>query len=217
VTADGARIATGPWADDPRLWDARTGALLAVLAGHDHNIYAVAFSPDGRTLLTGGRDQTVRVWDGVTGALRSVRRGHGQFITGLAFNADATRVLASSRFSSLMVWDAATYEPLVMLRGHDGAVRDAVFTPQEHRVVTASSDGTVRVWDARAPEDRAAAAQAAGDHARTAETILGKLRSDGGEPARIAEAVEADPDLEPAVRRATLNALLRACGAPDES
>jgi WD40 repeat protein len=46
-----------------RIWDARSGALRATLAGHTGWIEWVAFNPDGRRLVTGSSDGTARVWD----------------------------------------------------------------------------------------------------------------------------------------------------------
>lgn len=45
--------------------DARTGAELAVLRGHEGGVEAVTFSPDGATVATASVDGTARVWWGV--------------------------------------------------------------------------------------------------------------------------------------------------------
>jgi WD40 repeat protein len=46
-----------------RLWDARTGSLLATFAGHRGDTLAVRFSADGAALVSAGRDGTMLVWD----------------------------------------------------------------------------------------------------------------------------------------------------------
>ena len=46
-----------------RVFDARTGALRAVLSGHQARVSTVDFSRDGATLATGSWDGTARLWD----------------------------------------------------------------------------------------------------------------------------------------------------------
>ncbi|KAJ7610042.1 hypothetical protein DFH06DRAFT_1246578 [Mycena polygramma] len=46
-----------------RVWDARTGVLVAgPFTGHTQSILAVKFSPDGTHIVSGSTDRTVRVW-----------------------------------------------------------------------------------------------------------------------------------------------------------
>src|SRR5262245_52190740 len=45
-SADGARIVTASWDATARVWDARTGAVLAILSGHKAWVHGAAFSPD---------------------------------------------------------------------------------------------------------------------------------------------------------------------------
>jgi len=46
--------------DDNRahLWDARSGTLVATIAGHEKTISAARFSPDGRSIVTASDDGT---------------------------------------------------------------------------------------------------------------------------------------------------------------
>ena len=63
---DGSRFAVasgiGIW-----LYDAHTGAEIALLTGHTGSVLSVAYSPDGSTLASGSWDGTIRLWDAVTG------------------------------------------------------------------------------------------------------------------------------------------------------
>lgn len=47
----------------PRMWCARTGAVLFSLIGHKRAVTAIAFSPDGEHLVTSSYDGTARLWD----------------------------------------------------------------------------------------------------------------------------------------------------------
>ena len=44
-----------------RIWDAATGAPVAVLRVHEGSVYRAAFSPDGTRVVTASADKTARV------------------------------------------------------------------------------------------------------------------------------------------------------------
>ena len=64
---DGGRLAPASFDGTVRVWDAATGATLAVLEGHTGWVLSVAWSPDGGRLASASFDGTVRVWDAATG------------------------------------------------------------------------------------------------------------------------------------------------------
>ena len=49
---DGARIVTASHDRTARLWDAASGAEIAVLSGHARRVNSAAFSPDGTRIVT---------------------------------------------------------------------------------------------------------------------------------------------------------------------
>jgi TPR repeat protein len=60
---DGTRIVTASEDQTARIWDARTGAPLAVLLGHSDLVGSAEYSPDGSRIVTASFDKTVRIWD----------------------------------------------------------------------------------------------------------------------------------------------------------
>jgi WD domain, G-beta repeat len=78
VSPDGRLIAVAESATSSnRLWVYETvsGRPLKKLAGHDHELNHLVFSPDGRRLVSVSADQTGLVWDMTPPALVAGRRG----------------------------------------------------------------------------------------------------------------------------------------------
>jgi WD40 repeat protein len=67
---DGRRIAVAGAAPEVNVYDAETGARVALCKGHTAGIYTVAFSPDSAVLATAGFDGMVRLYDSGTGELK---------------------------------------------------------------------------------------------------------------------------------------------------
>jgi hypothetical protein len=73
---DGERVVTTSGETAARLLDARTGASLAVLEGHEGRVTSAAFSPDGQRVVTASLDGTARLLDARTGESLAVQVGH---------------------------------------------------------------------------------------------------------------------------------------------
>ena len=63
ISPDGKRVVTGSYDNTARLWDASTGAEIAVLKAHTRAINAASFSPDGKRVVTGSDDNTAKILD----------------------------------------------------------------------------------------------------------------------------------------------------------
>ena len=61
-SVDGTKIVTAAHDNRAALWDAKTGALMAALDGHEKAVEMAEFSPDGRAILTASLDGTARIW-----------------------------------------------------------------------------------------------------------------------------------------------------------
>ena len=104
---DGQLLATGSADLTVRIWNAASGANVAVLRGHRRPVIAVAFSRDSARLVTGSDDNTVRLWDIVTGEQQTRWLGHEHPVANVAFADEDTRVVSVSRTGAPPPWAAA--------------------------------------------------------------------------------------------------------------
>jgi WD40 repeat protein len=96
-----------------RVWDAQSGAELAVLRGREEDyVTSVSYSPDGRRIVSGSSDKAVRVWDAQSGAELAVLRGHEGWVNSVSYNLDGRRIVGNLWDNKVTVWDAETYECL---------------------------------------------------------------------------------------------------------
>ena len=144
VTAGGSTIAN--------VWDARSGARIHQLTGHELGIFDAEFSPSARQIVTASADGTARVYDTRTGALYGVLPNHQNYVLKAVFSQDGEDVATASRDRI-----ARIFEPNGTLRatlvGDPDAVTDVAFSADGQSVATASPDGAARLWDRRPQPD----------------------------------------------------------------
>ena len=161
---DGERLVTASQDGTARIWqvgadgaddgtdDGAAAREPVVLAGHEENVWSVAWSPDGRFIATASRDGTARLWDAGRSATpareAAVLAGHDGAVLQVAFSPDGKRLVTASEDGTARVWSVAS--PGVgrpqILRGHTGAVERAFWSPDGRRIATASRDGTGRIY-----------------------------------------------------------------------
>lgn len=157
---DGQQIVSVSFDKSIRIWDANSGACLAILAGHTDGVRAVAYSPDGRRIASGSVDKTVRLWDAQTGAILSCWQGHDDAVLSVAFSPCGEWVASGGRDRTARIWDVATGRQLRCFRGHDRAVLCVAFSPAGRQLASGTGDqshsfdgnplkpdGMVRLWD----------------------------------------------------------------------
>src|SRR5437868_3604879 len=90
---------------DISICDAKTGAVVRTLKGHELRVNSVAYSSDGKWLVSGSDDQTIRIWDVETGKEKRVLDGHHNQVKAVALSAD-DKVLASlAADGTARIWD----------------------------------------------------------------------------------------------------------------
>ncbi|HEY6119044.1 MAG TPA: WD40 repeat domain-containing protein, partial [Pyrinomonadaceae bacterium] len=122
---DNRWLASGGKDNVIKIWDLRTGNVLATLYGHTTNVNALAVSPDGKLLASGSGDI-------------NDKRDLGTFTQG--------GVVGGAEDNTVRIWNVQTGRQLLVLRGHELPVGAVAFSNDGHSLTSVSGDA-VKVWD----------------------------------------------------------------------
>jgi WD40 repeat protein len=91
------------------VWDVRSGTGVAVLEGHEKQVWSVAYFPGigaaGESLLSGSQDGTARVWDVGPARQRAVFSWSPGAVRAVAVAPDGMTAAAGAENGSIAVWD----------------------------------------------------------------------------------------------------------------
>ena len=146
---DGKKIITASKDKTVKLWDAKTGSLLADMTGYTDEVYYAEFSHDGKRIVTAPRDGTGKIWDASKGTFICDLRGHQSQIRDAQFSPDDKKIVTASYDKTAKLWDAETGKMVVDLMGHKSLVNSAKFSPDGEKIITASDDSTAKIWNAK--------------------------------------------------------------------
>ncbi|MDY7023563.1 MAG: NB-ARC domain-containing protein, partial [Cyanobacteriota bacterium] len=135
-----------------RLWDVKTGKLIAICQGHLNWVRTVAFSPDGEMLASGGADRLVKLWNVRTGACIKTYSGQAGEVFSVAFSGDGSKIASGGGDCTIKLWDTQTGKCLKTCEGHTDWVRSVAFSPKADILASGSQDQTVRIWDVNTGE-----------------------------------------------------------------
>lgn len=148
---DGRLIATASLDRTARVWDAATGAEVAVL-GHTREVLSALFDPAGKRILTVA-DDGARLWDAASGTTLAVYKGNFN-MSHAAFSPDGSRVATGFWDGTTNIWDADSGKQLFRLAAVpeiDKGIR--VYNTSVHfnhdggRLLTTHTDNIARIWD----------------------------------------------------------------------
>lgn len=129
-----------------RLWDARTGEVLADLEPDQAPPLTSALG--GARALTGNSElKTLTVWEVPSGRkLRTLKLKKASALQ-LDITADGLRGACGDADKTVYVWDLESGTLLHELKGHTGRIMSVQFSADGTRLLSASADKTARVWD----------------------------------------------------------------------
>ena len=127
-----------------RVWDSRSGDLVADLGGLAGAVNSAAFSPDGRQILTASDDAVARLWNARSGALLAVLEGPQDTEATPAFSPDGQLIVTAG--GRARIWDAHTGSLVAVLGDPAGSATSASFSSDGKLLVMGSEDGAVRIY-----------------------------------------------------------------------
>jgi WD40 repeat protein/O-antigen/teichoic acid export membrane protein len=144
---DGARLAT--LGDDPaaRIWDAATGAELAVLNGQTGPLADGGWSPDGKFFATAGLDGESRVWDVLGATIEHTLPPSPTALLWVGWSPDGARLATAGVEMYGRIWDPATGQLLHSLADDPDLALSLAWSPDGARLATTGYTD-IRVWDA---------------------------------------------------------------------
>src|SRR5688500_404368 len=108
---DGSQLVTGGGESlqyrqgDVKLWDPKTGALVASLEGQPTNVWSVAFSADGKTLLTSGYDGKVILWNVAEKKPQQTFDKHKTWCRCVVLSPDAKHFATAGEDGNIVIWE----------------------------------------------------------------------------------------------------------------
>jgi WD40 repeat protein len=150
---DTTMIATGEYRREGegeeyvKIWDAKTGKLVANLKGHTGGINCLAWTADGKTLISGSDDHSIRTWNATTWLQTAVWTGHTGTVYGIAISPNG-RILASASYdNTARLWNLENGQPIGSPLQHDSPLYCVSFSMDGKLLATGCDDKNAYAWD----------------------------------------------------------------------
>ncbi|KAG2746040.1 WD40 repeat-like protein [Suillus brevipes Sb2] len=151
---DTTLIATGGWYgrhEHPiKIWDAKTGKLVATLKGHIDIVWCLAWTKDGKTLVSGSADSSIRTWNTTNWQQTAVLDEHPSVVHAIAISPN-DRILASASYdTTARLWNLDNGQPIGSPIQHAEQVNCVSFSAGGKQLATGCDDNSAYIWDVAA-------------------------------------------------------------------
>jgi WD40 repeat protein len=137
------------WAQGKRilLYSCAENRLVDSFTGHDHNVLALAFTPDGQGLISGGFDGFLKLWKVPQCKLTRTLANLYSAANAVAVTPDGALAISGSGFlhGDLKLWPLPTGEPSRNLSGHERSVTTLAVS-DDGTLLASAGGGALRLW-----------------------------------------------------------------------
>jgi hypothetical protein len=156
ASADGSTLAAAGKLDQILVYDLTSGRLKASLAGHNHHISWLEFSPDGKRLASVW-GSILYLWDTTTWSSAAQPYQLNPEMLCARFSRDGKFLAISDGESGLphykvlpsdvVICDASSLREVRRMSGHTNSIFALAFSPDGKTIASGSMDQTIKLWD----------------------------------------------------------------------
>ncbi|KAG2757645.1 WD40 repeat-like protein [Suillus brevipes Sb2] len=145
----------GPWTGEPiessvKVWDSKTGKLVATLKGHTDIVWCLAWTKDRKTLISGSFDHSIRTWNTTNWQQTAVLDEHTSVVHAIAISPN-DRILASSSYDkTARLWNLDNGQLISSPLQHADDVNCVSFSAGGKQLATGCDDNNAYIWDVAA-------------------------------------------------------------------
>jgi WD40 repeat protein len=135
-----------------KIWDAKTGELVATLNGRTMFQVCLAWTMDGKTLISGSCkfDYSIRTWNTKTWKHVAVLEGHTSVVTDIAISPNGRILASASSDNTTRLWNLENGHPITSPLHHAAGVVSLSFSADGKQLATACNDENAYLWDVSA-------------------------------------------------------------------
>lgn len=142
-------VASGSGDGTVRLWNTRTGKVIARWTGHTRSVWSVSWSSTGKRVASGSEDGTARVWDVETGktAMYGLIKTAHRFVYAVSYSPDSKQIATGGyKQNAVQIWDADTGKLLSTIE-HSRPVYSVTWTSDGKKFISGSDVGSIRIFN----------------------------------------------------------------------
>lgn len=153
ISSDNQFLVSGSADCTVKIWELKTGLLIATLSDHSEPVYSVAITPDNQKVVSGSSDNTIKIWQLNTGELLATLTGHSDSIYSVAISPDGQTIASGSWDNTIKLWDIPSSiavkagQAIQTFTGHSDWVYSLAFSLDGAILASGSWDRTIKLWD----------------------------------------------------------------------